>query len=89
MKDTKNIYISDIIISVDNNEWYYGQRKNVNDKSKKKPIFSLLRENEVISEKHLNTINSIFQYIQIHERDTLKKKRRSLYVDITLLTTII
>ena len=75
------IEISDIVVSVDNDEWYYGRRDLRTDSTKRKLITRPISENEVVSRYYANAINTLFSLVSFHEKDTAKRKKRSLYVD--------
>lgn len=74
-------YNVDLILSVDSNEWYYGKKQNVNNKAKKVLITAPISEKAVKNTAFANYINDHFIWMQWHERDTAKRKKRVLYVD--------
>lgn len=83
----EQIRIRDVVLSVDNEEWYYGKRENVNDRSKKILVKEPVSENNIVSVAHVKEINDIFRWIESHERDSAKKKKRPLYVDECFFVT--
>lgn len=79
------LYLADIIISVDNNEWYYGKKENRTNIQKRKLLLTPVSDYEAINQRYATTINEIFSYVQFHEKDTTKRKKRLFYIDNTLL----
>lgn len=75
------LYNIDLILSVDSNEWYYGKKQNVNNKEKKVLVTAPIAENTMKNQELANYVNSHFSWMQWHEKDTAKKKKRVLYVD--------
>lgn len=71
----------ELILSVDTNEWYYGQKKNIRNKEKRILIKTYVPANSMKSEQYSKYVNEHFLWMQGHERDTLKRKKREFYVD--------
>lgn len=70
-----------MVLTVDSNEWYYGQKKNFNNREKKLLVTSCVPSDATKMETYSKEINEHFIWMQSHERDTLKKKKRLFYVD--------
>ena len=84
MNETIYKPIIDVVLSVDSREWYYGRKANVNDSNKKILVKSCVPSNSTKTEEYSRFINDLFLWMQTRERDTLKRKKRSFYVDIDL-----
>lgn len=77
-----NTQLFGIVLSVDNREWYYGRPENSMLPNKKVLITHIISPKDVISYQYADEINRYFLWIQSHEKDTSKRKKRSFYVDI-------
>ena len=70
-----------VILSVDSNEWYYGRPENRLNFEKRVLIDNIVSEDNIVSAAHAKEINDYFKWVEFHEKDTVKRKRRPLYVD--------
>ena len=70
-----------IVLSVDSNEWYYGRPESRTDPLKRILVSSPIPLDATFSEQQAHEINNYFIWTESHERDTIKKKKRPLYVD--------
>ena len=81
MIDKTLVYTGDIVLSVDSDEWYYGNPKHRLDPEHRVKITGLVDAKTIVSQQYASFINEIFLYLQNRERDTLKRKKRDFYVD--------
>ena len=70
-----------VYLSVDNDEWYYGRPENRNDPSKRTLMKGVVREDTFISTQDAKSINEYYIWIEAHEKETVKKKKRPFYID--------
>ncbi len=70
-----------IVLSVDNDEWYYGRPENRKNQDKRVLVTKLIPEETVVSAQHAKDINDYFLWTSQRERDTAKRKKRPLYID--------
>lgn len=73
--------ILDIVLSVDSNEWYYGRKANIRNEEKRILVTSCVPSSATKLEAYATYVNEHFLWMQGHERDTLKRKKRSFYID--------
>lgn len=73
--------ITDIILSVDSSEWYYGQKSNLKNEEKRILIKTYVPAGSMKLDFYTIYVNEHFLWMQSHERDTLKRKKRNFYVD--------
>lgn len=81
-KSFKNeLTIPNIIISVDNNEWFYGKSENRTNVLKRKLLDREVSTEEIVSERYAKAINELLSFMSCYERDTAKRKKRQFFVD--------
>lgn len=80
----EKIQVLDLILSVDSNEWYYGKKSNLRNEEKRVLIKSCVPSSSMKLESYASYVNDHFLWMQGHERDTLKRKKRIFYVDADL-----
>lgn len=78
----EQVRLNNVIVSVDSSEWYYGRREFLTDNSNRTLVREPVSENDIVSAIHAREINDLLAWIDSHERDTMKKKKRLLYVDV-------
>ena len=76
--------ITDVIMSVDNDEWYYGLAKNRENPDKRILVKGTVNKDIVVSSTYSEAINNIFFWTEKHEKTTVKKKKRPFYTDRSL-----
>lgn len=76
-----NPKLLNVYLSVDNDEWYYGRLENRSDSSKRTLVKGVVREDAFISSQDAKSVNEYYLWIETHEKDTAKKKKRPFYID--------
>ena len=69
------------ILTVDNDEWYFGRQENLTNKEKRILVKQVVKPEAIISNSIAKSINEYFLWLESHEKDTVKKKKRPFYVD--------
>ena len=70
-----------IVLSVDNDEWYYGREENRTKPEKRMLVESAIPESRFVSPVQAKEINRLFAWTVLHEKETAKKKKRLFYID--------
>ena len=82
--ENTNCYFTDIIISVDDREWYYGRKKNLNIPENRLLMKSLLPKDSCVLPQYLQEINSYYMQV-MNEKTTKKHTQRPMYIDKSFL----
>lgn len=83
-KEDSHISYLDVVLTVDSSIWYYGRKCNFSNLEKRKLITFPVSENSTKTAAYARSINEYFAWINSHERDTAKRKKRIFYVDTDL-----
>ena len=70
-----------VILSVDNDEWYYGREENRKKPEKRILVEAAIPEIRFASPIRAREINELFAWTVLHEKETSKKKKRPFYID--------
>jgi len=71
----------DIVLSVDNDEWYFGKPENRTKAENRRLMKREVSSEEIVSPIHVKQLNDLFYWTETHEKESLKRKKRPLYVD--------
>lgn len=70
-----------VVLSVDDNEWYYGREENRTKPDKRILVEAAIPEIRFVSLNRAIEINELFAWTVLHEKETSKKKKRPFYID--------
>lgn len=71
----------DVVLSVDSNKWFYGRKSVLTDQKEQLLMKGYIPAEAFASPEFSKEVNIYYCWVVKHEKDTAKKKARSLYID--------